>query len=111
VSPRHAEGEGRLAQAYTKAVLLHQAPSPLGHVTRPPFTCIVYPHRASAPPLATASLPAQQDRSWREMPLQASQRAYRASDPRHVCITTVVYPQQRVVTLQQPSALSEPCGV
>jgi hypothetical protein len=37
-------------------LLFSPAPSPRDHSPLPPTTCIVYPHRASAPPLATASL-------------------------------------------------------
>jgi hypothetical protein len=50
-------------------------PSPRDHPPRPPTTCIVYPHRASAPPLAV--LPSHEHK--------------------HVCTSTVVYGKSRVV--------------
>jgi hypothetical protein len=51
------------ALAIPSLVRYPPAPSPRDHSPRPPTTRIVYPHRASAPPLAIASLPAQHDRS------------------------------------------------
>ena len=58
---------------------------------RPPTTCIVYPHRASIPPLASASTPSLRARSLLDSRSHAaSQQLRTVCSPRHCCTNTVV---------------------
>jgi hypothetical protein len=64
-----------LTAPWPSHLLFSPAPSPRDHPPCPPITCIVFPHRASAPPLAV--LPSHEHEQ--------------------VCTSTVVYGKSRVV--------------
>jgi hypothetical protein len=76
-----------------------QMSQPREHITpRSTVTRIVYPHRASTPPLP--ELPPPPHSSTIHRSHAASQRTHRAlciAPPRHVCASTVVYGASRVV--------------